>query len=247
MPSKTILNAATSRKALTAAFLPALATAAAFSATPASAQSVCVVEAGGIIDCSVPIPPPPGSPPGTPPTTGTIDLTGSPDPLTVTLADGFVSNGPFTLGTIGGGDIDIISSGISTIQSSGPGLVADSSGSLNAQVTNVSTTGDGATAVLLRAADDIIFTSDGTIATTGANADAVNAEGGTVTLDLTNVSTTGPNSNGVEAGSLDGPPVVTFDVINTSGDGSTGAIIRSTGDSTLSGNAIRTEIGRAHV
>ena len=241
MPVLSNLHSSTSRKAIASAgLIPLAATAAGLFAAPAAAQDACTITAPATIDCTAPVPPPPGSPPGTPPTTGTITLTGSPDPVTVTLADGFVSQETATLGTVGGADIDIVSNGVSTIQSTGPGLVADSSGGITANITNVTTTGDSATGVLLRAADDIIFTSDGTISTAGANADGVNAEGRSVTLDLTDVSTTGPNAQGVEVGTIDGPAVVTFDAITTSGDGSTGAIIRSTGDSTLSGNAIRT-------
>jgi hypothetical protein len=239
MPSKNFLASSISRKALVAGiFIPAAACTSFLFAPPASAQSICTLLPGGIIDCTAPVATPAPGP--IPPTSGTIDVTGSADPLTATLADGFVSTGPINLGTVGGGDINIVSSGISTIQSTGPGLVANSSGSINAQVTDVSTAGDSATGILLRAADDIIFTSDGTIATTGANADAVNAEGGSVTLDLSNVSTTGPNAQGVEVGTINGPAVVTFDLINTSGDGSTGAIITSTGDTSLNGNVIRT-------
>jgi hypothetical protein len=206
----------------------------AFAAAPAAAQSVCTVQPGGIINCTAPLPAP------IPPGSGTVNVTGSPDPLTVTLADGFVSTGPITLGTVGGGDINVVSTGTSTIQNAGPGLVADSSGGINADVTNISTTGDNATAALLRATDDIIFTSDGTIATAGANSPGVDAQGRSVTLNLNNVNTTGPNSQGVEAGSVNGPTTVNFNAINTSGNGSPGAIVTSTGDSTLTGHAIST-------
>jgi hypothetical protein len=240
MPCKTFLASSISRKALAiGSFIPALAGASFIAATPASAQSVCTVN-GSVIDCTAAVPGPVG--PVVPPSTTTIDLTGSADPIVVTLADGFVSNGPVTLGTVGGADVAIISQGVSTVQSTGaPGLVVDSSGGINAQVTNVTTTGDDATAVLLRATDEIIFTSDGTISTTGANADGVNAEGESVTLNLNNVSTTGPNAQGVEVGTLNGPATVTFNAINTSGDGSTGAIVTSTGDTALTGNLIRTQ------
>ncbi|HEY0444830.1 MAG TPA: autotransporter domain-containing protein [Allosphingosinicella sp.] len=234
MPSKSKYSVSTSAKAIATGALPLLAGGAAFLiAGPAAAQSVCVTAPGVVIDCTAPVP-------GAPPASAAIDLTGSADPITVNLADGFVSNGPVNLGTVGAADINVVSAGTSTIQSTGPGLVATSGRDINAEVTNVSTTGDTATGVLLRAADDIVFTSDGTISTAGADADAVNAQGGSVTLDLTNVSTTGPNAQGIETGAVNGPTVVTVDVVNTSGDGSTGAIIRGTGDNSLSGNAIRT-------
>ncbi len=236
MPKQTVPAGSISLKAI-GAFAPFVAGSAFLFASPAAAQSVCTTLPGVNINCTAPvIPPAPVPPPGS----GTINVTASPAPLTVTLADGFVSSGPVVLGTIGGADIDIVSTGASTIQAVGPALVVDSSGGITAQVTNVTTAGDNATAVLLRAADGIVFTSDGTISTIGANSDGVDAEGRTVTLDLTNVSTTGPNAQGVEVGTINGPALVTFDAINTSGDGSIGAIIMAAGDTTLSGNLIRT-------
>jgi hypothetical protein len=161
-------------------------------------------------------------------------------PLTVTLPDGTTT----TTTTVTGppnADVIINTLGAGTISTGpNPGLVATSDADLTAQVNGIATTGDGATAALLQAADDLIFTADGTISTTGANADAVNVQGGTVTLDLSDVSTTGPNSQGIETVAVDGPTIVTFDVVNTSGDGSTGAIVRGTGDNNVSGTAIRT-------
>lgn len=242
MPSRTIFAGSISLKALAiGGITPVVAGSSLFLATPATAQTVCTTAPGGIVNCTT-VPPLPGPvpAPAPPSSTAAVNITGSSDPLTLTLGDNFVSNGPINLGTVGGADVDVVSTGVSTIQSTGPGLVVDSSGGITAQVTNVTTAGDDATAVLLRAADDVIFTSDGTISTVGANSDGVNVEGESVTLDLSNVSTTGPNAQGVEVGTVNGPAVVTFDLINTSGDGSTGAIITSTGDTTLSGNAIRT-------
>jgi hypothetical protein len=241
MPCKNSFASTISSKALAiGSFIPAMAGATFLFASPASAQSVCVTTPGVIIDCTPAVPGPAG--PVLPPSSLNVDLTGSPDPITVTLADGFVSNGPVTLGTIAGADVAIVSEGVSTIQSTGaPGLVIDSAGGINAEVTNITTAGDGATGALLRAADEIVFTSDGTISTTGADADGVDAEGETVTLDLNNVTTTGPSAAGVDVGTLNGPASVTFNAINTSGDGSLGAIVTSTGDTTLEGNLIRTQ------
>lgn len=205
----------------------------------ATAQSVCVTLPGGIVQCTPdPIPDPLDPVPD--PTDGTIDITGSTDPLAVTLDDGFVSEGPINLGTVGDADIDVVSDGTTAIENDGPGLIADSSANLTAEVTNINTIGDDATAALLRAADDLIFTSGGLISTTGANSDGLNAEGESVTLDLNEVSTTGPNAQGVETVSLDGPTAIEADVINTSGDGSIGALVTSTGDTSLSGTTIST-------
>lgn len=236
--TKPVLTSNTAKKALALGVaLPALMGAVPLLTPAAAAQSICVTLPGGLIDCT-PAPPAPAPPP--PPGSGTVDVVASPDPLTVTLADGFVSDGPVNLGTIGGADITLVSDGVTTIANTGPGLVADSSGGITAQVTNVTTVGDDATAVTLNAVDDVIFTSDGTISTVGANSDGVNARGDSVTLNLNQVDTTGPNSQGVETFAINGPTVVNADLITTSGDGSTGAILTGTGDNTLNGRAIRT-------
>jgi len=125
-------------------------------ASPASAQSVCQILPGGIVSCPAPVPPLPD--PVIPTTTAVIDITGSALPILVTLEDGFVSDGPINLGTLAGADIDIVSEGVSTINSVGTGLTAISGRNLTAEVTNISTVGDGAIGALLRAADTLIFT-----------------------------------------------------------------------------------------
>jgi hypothetical protein len=126
---------------------------------PAHAQNLCAVLGGGLVECAAPLPPVIG----TPPAAGTVDLTGVTDPLTVTLADGFVSNGPLNLGTLAGADINIVSNGLTTLSNSGSGLVANSGGAINAGIGNVTTGTEGATGLLLNAADALVFTSDGTI------------------------------------------------------------------------------------
>lgn len=235
--TKSALLSNTGKKALTLGVaLPALMGAVPMFAPTAAAQSVCVTLPVGLIDCTPAVPAPTPPPPGS----GTVNVVGSTDPLTVTLADGFVSDGPINLGTIGGADITLLSNGITTIANAGPGLVAGSSGGITAQVTNVTTVGDDATAVTLNAVDDVIFTSDGTISTVGVNSDGVNARGDSVTLNLNQVDTQGPNSQGVETFAISGPTIVNADLITTSGDGSTGAILTGTGDNTLTGRAIRT-------
>src|SRR5690348_3132541 len=173
---------ASRRRALRAARLTTILAVGAgglLAASPASAQSVCQILPGGIINCPPPVAPPPAPPPPT--ATPVVDVTASTDPLLVTLQDGFVSNGPLTLGTVGAADVNIVSQGVSTINSAGPGLVVNSGRDLTAEVTNITTIGDGATGALLRAADDLIFTSGGTISTAGANAPGVDAQGRTVT------------------------------------------------------------------
>ncbi|MGF1550306.1 MAG: autotransporter outer membrane beta-barrel domain-containing protein [Sphingomonadaceae bacterium] len=215
--------------------------AAVFAAAPAAAQDACLDLGGGVIECSAPLPPPGGSPPGTPPTNGSIDVTGSADPLDVTLEDGFVSNGPFNLGTLAGADIDIVSEGVSTVEGTTSGVTADSGRNLTARISNISTAGDGATGAALSAADDLVFVSDGLVSTAGASAPAIVASGESVTLDLDEVRTSGPDAAGVETFSAGGPTSVTFNLVETGGDGSPGVKIEGSGDNNLQGNAIRTQ------
>lgn len=241
MSMKSQIKSSTCVKALMVAGLfPIAATTALGVATPASAQVVVppvvvppVVVPPVVLDAIV-------VKPTAPVTSGSIVITNSTDPLDVTLADGFVSNGPVTLGTIGDADVNLVSDGVTTITSTGPGLTATSGSGINAEVTNITTAGDGAIGAALTAVDEVIFTSDGTIATTGANSDAVNVEGSTITADVNAVRTDGPNSNGVETFSTNGPTSVTFDTIETNGDLSSGTVLRGTGDTNLSGTAITT-------
>ena len=198
---------------------------------PAQAQLTCTTLPDGTIQCA-------GAD-----TTGTVGtgvtVTNAAGPLVVTLEDGVQSTSGIALSTLTG-DIDLNSIGSSLITTAGPGLIADAAANLTANVTAISTTDDGATAALLRAGDDLIFTADGTISTLGDGADGVNAQGGTVTLDLGGVTTQGVDSDGVEVLATDGPIVVTADVIDTEGDLSSAAILRGAGDINLSATALRT-------
>lgn len=207
--------------------------------TAASAQSVCTTLPGGTATC-VPALPAPAPVPGLPPIIGGIDVTGSPTPLDLTLADGFASNGPINLGTVGAADILLDSAGTSSINSAGPALTANSGRDLTAEVTNITTAGDGATGAALTAVDNLIFTSDGLVSTTGANADGITATGRTVTLNLNDVRTQGPNAQGVETFSTGGPTNLTFDTIETNGGLSDATVLRGSGDNNLSGRALTT-------
>ena len=241
MPITKSLKASLSLKALArASAFPVVVRAASVLAAPAAAQNACTNLTGGLINCTAPVAPPAGSAPGTPAITGTLDVAGSLDPLVVTLENGFVSQGSFNLSTLGGADISIISNGVSTIETLGSGLVLNSSGAIAANVTNVSTVADGATAVLLRAADSVIFASDGLISTVGDNADGVNITGSNVNVDLNLLRTGGFNAQGVEILSTNGPINVNFDAIETNGDLSSATVLRGTGDIALSGRALST-------
>lgn len=228
MPTKTKIAGSISLRALAigSTFLPAgliLAPA------PASAQifpGTCTFVAG-LLDCA-----------GT--STGVVDFSGSVDPVEIILQDGFSSAYTITASTVGGADIVLDSLGNTVLTTTGPGLDLDSSGSVIASITGVTTAGDNAAAVTLRAVDEAIFTSDGLIQTTGNNSDAVNIQGSSVTADLGDVLTTGTESDGVEILSTSGPIIVTADVIETDGDLSGATILRGTGTVGLTANAIRT-------
>lgn len=242
MRLNTVFASAVSLKALAiGSVFPLFATGSAFLAAPALAQIAPLP--------GVPLPPAPIDPvvvdpivvePTAPVTSGTIVVTNSTDPLDVTLADGFVSNGPVTLGTIGDADVNLVSDGVTSITNTGPGLTVTSGSGINAQVTNITTAGDDAIGAALTAVDEVIFTSGGAIGTTGANSDALAIQGSTITADLNAVRTTGPNSNGVQTFATDGPTSVTFDTIDTSGDLSSATVLRGTGDINLAGAAIST-------
>lgn len=241
MSMKSQIKSSSSVKALMVASLfPIAATTALGVATPASAQVVVPP----VVVPPVVVPPVVLDPivvePTSPVTSGAIVITNATDPLDVTLADGFVSNGPVTLGTIGDADVNLVSDGVTSITSTGPGLTIISGSGINAQVTNITTAGDGAIGAALTAVDEVIFTSDGTISTTGANSDALAIQGSTITANLNAVQTTGPNSNGVQTFATDGPTNVTFDTIDTSGDLSSATVLRGTGDINLTGTAIST-------
>ncbi|MGQ0558294.1 MAG: autotransporter outer membrane beta-barrel domain-containing protein [Sphingosinicella sp.] len=219
--------------------LVALSAATFLFASPAQAQNACVSGLPlppGVINCA-----PLGTPPGTPPTTATINVVASAVPLVVTLADGFVSNGPFNLGTLAGADITVISPGVSTVAGTTTGVVINSGRRINAQIDNVSTTADGAIAVLLTAVDSIIFDSDGLIRTLGANAPALVATGTTINADLNQVRTDGVNAAGVNLIALNGPITLRFDAIQTNGNLSRATILRGTGDVTLQGRLLSTQ------
>jgi outer membrane autotransporter protein len=124
----------------------------------------------------------------------------------------------------------------------GPGLVANSATDLILNVTgNITTVDDGEVAVLLRAVDEVIFTSDGIITTFGDNADGVNIEGSTVTADLNVVRTFGNFSDAVEILATEGGIRLNADLLETNGDLARGTVLRGTGDIDLGARAIRTQ------
>lgn len=230
MLSKSRFVSTTSAKALVLSGIATLS-ATAFTAAPASAQAVCTTLPTGVIDCV-------GADAAGEAGAG-LSITNAPEAVVVTLQDGFQSNGTIEVSTLTG-DIDVDSVGSALITTEGPGLVLDSASSVTADVTGVSTTGDAATAVFLRAADDVVFSADGVLETAGDGADAVNVVGDALTLDLGTVITQGLDSDGVEVTALDGTIDVEADLIETNGDLSSALILRGTGDVEANVGVLRT-------
>ena len=244
-------NAGTSMLALSRTLVPMIAVGTGIaSAAPAQAQSVCTPDPLGVVVCTgAPVVPPvtvpidPAAPVFPAPVVQPVlNIPGSLTPATVTLKDGFRS--PQTVGIVTlapGSNVDIDALGTAAIDTvDQPGLLVNSAAGANAQITNITTAGDGATGALLRAVDDVVFVSDGTISTAGANAPAIDAQGRSVAITSNTLSTVGDNADGAVLNSLDGPTSLTADLITTNGNLSDGAVLRAAGGNTLQGGAIRT-------
>jgi len=236
------------------------------STAPAQAQSVCTPNTLGVVVCTgtpalppVTVPANPAAPVAAPaaptvpaaptapvapiaPVASVLDIAASLTPVAVTLQDGFQSPGTVGITTlVPGSNVDISALGSAAINTvNQPGLVVNSAGGINAQITNITTAGDGATGALLRAADDVVFVGDGAVSTAGANAPAIDAQGRSVAVTFNALSTVGDNADGAVLNSLNGPTSLTADLITTNGNLSDGAVLRAAGDNTLQGGAIRT-------
>ncbi|WP_260600301.1 autotransporter outer membrane beta-barrel domain-containing protein [Sphingomonas endolithica] len=235
-------NTGISLLALTRAIAPMIAAGAgAVSITPAQAQSVCTPDVLGVIVCTPGLPVTDPTAP-LPPLAPVLDIVDSLTPINVVLQDGFQSPRTVTLTSLApGADVNINALGSAVINTiNQPGLIVDSAAGVGAQITSITTVGDGATGALLRAVDEVIFVADGTISTIGANAPAINLQGASVEAVTNTLSTVGESSNGAIIQSLNGPASLTADLITTNGNLSDGAVIRAAGNSLLQGGAIRT-------
>jgi hypothetical protein len=105
---------------------------------------------------------------------------------------------------------------------------------------NITTTENNETAVLLTAADDVIFTLDGLVTTLGTNSDGVNLTGATITADLEDITTQGLNAQGLEVFATEGPTNITVDTIQTNGDLAHATLLRGVGDINLNATALST-------
>lgn len=197
-------------------------------AAPAAAQS-CTPPLLGVVTC-------PGDD-----NSIVVDLTTGADDLVVELGEDFETLTTVSVTSLLGGDItiDTLSSAvIETVDE--PGLLVDSTGAIDAQITSITTEGDGATGALLRAVDDVIFVADDTISTTGDLADGINIEGSSVSVTSNAVRTEGEDSDGVELVALDGPLSLDADTIETEGGLSSATILRAAGDIDANVGVLRT-------
>ncbi|MFV0625663.1 autotransporter outer membrane beta-barrel domain-containing protein [Sphingomonas sp. ac-8] len=127
----------------------------------------------------------------------------------------------------------------------GDGLNVTSDGTILANLSSITTRGDGATGALLRAVDGVVFTVDDLVSTISDNAPGIDIEGGSIDVDLGDVLTRGVSSNGVQLVSLDGPTTLNADLIDTTGNLSTAALVRAAGDINLDVGVLRTQGGQA--
>lgn len=237
-------NASTSLLALSRALAPVVVGLGATCASSAAAQSVCTPNLLGIVVCTgtpaTPLPTGPSVP--VPPAQPVLELIDRVTPISVVLEDGFESPDAIILGTLApGADIDIGAVGTAVIDTvDQPGLLVDSAGRIDAQVSAITTEGTGATGALLRAVDDVIFVTDGTVSTLGDAASALDIAGRSVDVTANVLRTSGTGAGGAILNGVSGPVNLTADLIETNGGLSDAALIRAAGDATLQGGVLRT-------
>lgn len=209
-------------------------------ATPLQAQTSCLPIVGIDIVCG-------GGGAPADPAIPVLNLPPIVGPVTVVLGDGFQSPRTVNLTTLGAAaDVTIDAVGSAVIDTVGePGLTVDSAGAITARITAISTAGDGASGAILRAVDDVIFTVDDLVTTTGDNAPGIDIQGSSVTLNSNIIRTSGDNSNGVQLVSLDGPVNLDGNLIETNGDLSTAALVRAAGDVNVNVGVLQTQGSRA--
>lgn len=206
----------------------------------ANAQSACSPILGVTILCSGGgAPTDPGVPVLAPPPAAT--------PIAVTLGDGFVSPTTVDLQTTGAAaDVAINTVGnaaITTVDQ--PGLVVNSSGAINGRITSIGTQGNGASGAVLRAADGIVFDAGDIVSTTGNNAPGLEIQGNSVAVTGNVIQTGGNSSNAVQLVSLDGPLSFDANTLQTAGDLSTAALLRSAGSVDVHAGVLQTSGSRA--
>lgn len=139
------------------------------------------------------------------------------------------------------GDVSFLAQGDTLITSdTGPGLIATAGNDVNLLLDAVETTADGAEGVVVNAAGQVAVDVD-SIVTSGDASDALNIDAGEgVTVTAGTLNTSGTDSEGVELVSLSGPVSLNADAIETLGDASTGAFLRTAGDTDVNVSVLRT-------
>lgn len=207
-------------------------------AAPARGQALCLPSLGLGSVCV------PAGGTGTPDLLAPVSALG---PVVATLDDGAQAVTTLDLTSIGtAADVTLTTVGRAAIATvDRPGVLINSARTATAQVNSIATSGTGATGALLRAADRVIFTANDVVGTLGAAAPALDIEGGTISVDGDLFRTGGDDANGVELVSLSGPIDLDADAIETSGDRSTAALLRSAGSVGIDVGVLRTRGSQA--
>ena len=165
----------------------------------------------------------------------------------MTLNDGTTTLTTVALTTLGTGtDATLNAVGTAAVNTlNQPAVVVNSAGGISAHVASITTAGDGATGAALRAADGVVFTADDAVRTVGNNAPGLNIQGSTISVASNLIQTQGTNANGVQLVSLSGPIDLNTAAIDTSGDNSSAALLRSAGNTDVNVGVLRTQGSQA--
>lgn len=235
---RNVLNGSVSRLATSYMLLPV---AAFVSLVPcvADAQLLCLPGSGISILCSTDTAPTaPNAPAPVPP----VPVVG---PAAFSLLAGVNSTTGINLTTIGT-DADLTVTPVTTAIASAvgtPALALTSGGGIDARITTLSATGSGAGGAVLRAVDDVLFKVDGLVSTVGSNAPGVDIQGGRIIVSAGDVVTAGDSADGAQLLAINGPAVLTADLIDTSGGLSTAALLRAAGNINVDVGVLRTAGG----
>lgn len=200
-------------------------------AQPVDAQLICPL-LGGVVNC-----------PGADPTV-LVDVDAPAGPVDVLLGEDFQTNNPISIITPGNVLVQTLDSA-SITTAGAPGLTVNSGSAIEARITNILTSGTGATGAVLRAVDGVLFTADGLVSTVGDGADAINIQGGSVAVRGNILRTTGANANGVDLVSVNGPIDLNADIIETAGNLSSASVLRAGGPVNVDVGILRTQGGQA--
>lgn len=241
MPVKNDLNSGVSRVATIRMLAPVAMLAANFLPTSAQAQLLCLPQVGIDILCATN---PPPADPGTPAPAAPVPVVG---PAVFTLLAGVDSTTGIALQTLGvNADLTLTPVATAVVNAIGsPALTLNSGGGIDARITRLTASGNGGSGAVLRAVDGVLFRVDDLVSTIGDAASGIDIEGGSITVNAGDILTTGDSANGVDLLAINGPAILTADLIDTSGNLSTAALLRAAGRIDLNVGVLRTAGGQA--